>query len=405
MAITPFRRVLAANRGEIAIRIFRACTELGIRTVAIYTQEDRVHLHRYKADEAYLIGKGQEPVGAYLAIDEIVELAKRNDVDAIHPGYGFLSENADFARACATAGITFVGPPPEVLDALGDKIAARTHRADGRACPSSPAPTSRCATPTRRAPFADKASAFRSSSRPPSAAAGAACASCATRPSCAELLERGAHARRAAAFGNADGLPREATSSAPSTSRCRSSATATATWSTSTSATARCSAATRRWSRSRPRLNARPDAARASSATPRVKLARQVGYDNAGTVEFLVDADGQLLLHRGEPAHPGRAHRHRGGHRHRPRAVRRSASPQGYPLSDPRDRHRRPGRRSARAASPSSAASPPRIRRTTSCPTTAGSRTTARPAASASGSTAASASPARSSRRFTTRCW
>ena len=125
MAITPFRRVLAANRGEIAVRIFRASTELGFRTVAIFSEEDRVHLHRYKADEAYLVGKGLEPVAAYLAEDEIVELAKRHDVDAIHPGYGLLSERASFARKCRDAGIMFVGPTPEVIDALGDKVAAR----------------------------------------------------------------------------------------------------------------------------------------------------------------------------------------------------------------------------------------------------------------------------------------
>ena len=125
MAITPFRRVLAANRGEIAVRIFRASTELGFRTVAIFSEEDRVHLHRYKADEAYLVGKGMEPVAAYLAEDEIVELAKRHEVDAIHPGYGLLSERASFARKCRDAGITFVGPTPEVIEALGDKVAAR----------------------------------------------------------------------------------------------------------------------------------------------------------------------------------------------------------------------------------------------------------------------------------------
>ncbi|HEY5453508.1 MAG TPA: pyruvate carboxylase [Polyangia bacterium] len=125
MAIKPFRRVLAANRGEIAVRIFRASTELGFRTVAIFSEEDRVHLHRYKADEAYLVGKGLEPVAAYLAEDEIVELAKRHEVDAIHPGYGLLSERASFARKCRDAGITFVGPTPEVIEALGDKVAAR----------------------------------------------------------------------------------------------------------------------------------------------------------------------------------------------------------------------------------------------------------------------------------------
>jgi pyruvate carboxylase len=116
---------LCANRGEIAIRVFRAATELGIRTVAIFSREDRVHLHRYKADEAYLVGAGKTPVAAYLDVEGIVEIARQNQVDAIHPGYGFLSERADFARACEAAGIRFVGPSPEVIEVLGDKTRAR----------------------------------------------------------------------------------------------------------------------------------------------------------------------------------------------------------------------------------------------------------------------------------------
>ena len=121
----PFRRVMAANRGEIAIRIFRACTELGIQTVAIYSEEDRLSLHRYKADEAYLVGKGKAPIDAYLGIDEIVALARRLEVDAIHPGYGFLSENAEFADACEQAGIVFIGPTADMQRKLGDKVAGR----------------------------------------------------------------------------------------------------------------------------------------------------------------------------------------------------------------------------------------------------------------------------------------
>lgn len=123
--VTGFKKVMAANRGEIAIRIFRACTELGISTVAIYSEQDRLSLHRYKADEAYLIGKGKGPIDAYLSIDEIIDLARRLDVDAIHPGYGFLSENADFAEACERAGIAFIGPTPEIQRRLGDKVSGR----------------------------------------------------------------------------------------------------------------------------------------------------------------------------------------------------------------------------------------------------------------------------------------
>jgi pyruvate carboxylase len=119
------KKILAANRSEIAIRIMRAATELGLRTVAIYSEEDRLGLHRFKADEAYLVGKGEGPVQAYLDIDSIVDLAQEKEVDAIHPGYGFLAENPAFSRACQKAGIAFVGPSPELLELLGDKLAAR----------------------------------------------------------------------------------------------------------------------------------------------------------------------------------------------------------------------------------------------------------------------------------------
>src|SRR5580704_10222220 len=119
------RKLLALNRGEIAIRILRAANELGLRTVAIYSQEDRLALHRFKADEAYLIGEGKGPVQAYLDVDGIVALAAEKGVDAIHPGYGFLSENPALPRACQRAGITFIGPSADLLELLGDKTAAR----------------------------------------------------------------------------------------------------------------------------------------------------------------------------------------------------------------------------------------------------------------------------------------
>ncbi|OUJ72642.1 pyruvate carboxylase [Hymenobacter crusticola] len=119
------RKLLVANRGEIAIRVLRAASELGIATVAVYTYEDRYSLHRYKADEAYQIGRDEEPLKPYLDIEEILRTAKENGVNAIHPGYGFLSENATFARRCAEEGIVFVGPRPEVMEALGDKVAAK----------------------------------------------------------------------------------------------------------------------------------------------------------------------------------------------------------------------------------------------------------------------------------------
>ncbi|MFT4549689.1 MAG: pyruvate carboxylase [Verrucomicrobiales bacterium] len=123
--IKPFKKLLVANRSEIAVRIFRAATELGLRTVAIYADEDRFSVHRFKADEAYLLDKSKGPVGAYLDIGGIVALAKSKGVDAIHPGYGFLSENAEFAKACADNGITFIGPDHNLLNMMGDKVAAR----------------------------------------------------------------------------------------------------------------------------------------------------------------------------------------------------------------------------------------------------------------------------------------
>ncbi|KAM9451193.1 pyruvate carboxylase a [Clarias gariepinus] len=121
----PIKKVMVANRGEIAIRVFRACTELGIRTVAVYSEQDTGQMHRQKADEAYLIGRGLPPVAAYLHIPDIIKVAKENDVDAIHPGYGFLSERADFAQACTDAGVRFIGPTPDVVRKMGDKVEAR----------------------------------------------------------------------------------------------------------------------------------------------------------------------------------------------------------------------------------------------------------------------------------------
>src|SRR6187401_1158133 len=118
-------KLLVANRSEIAIRVFRTAHEMGIRTVAIYSHEDRYALHRFKADEAYLVGRAGEPLRAYLDIDGVISVAKQHEVDAIHPGYGFLSENPALARACREAGIIFCGPPPETLEKLGDKIEAR----------------------------------------------------------------------------------------------------------------------------------------------------------------------------------------------------------------------------------------------------------------------------------------
>lgn len=124
--MVKIKSVLVANRGEIAIRVFRACTELGIRTVAIYSKEDTLSMHRSKADESYLVGAGKSPTDAYLDIEDIIRIAKAHDVDAIHPGYGFLSENSDLCRRCNEEGIIFIGPRLEHLIMFGDKINART---------------------------------------------------------------------------------------------------------------------------------------------------------------------------------------------------------------------------------------------------------------------------------------
>jgi pyruvate carboxylase len=123
--LKKIQKVLVANRGEIAIRVFRACTELNIRTVAVYSKEDSGSYHRYKADEAYLVGEDKKPIDAYLDIEGIITIAKKSGVDAIHPGYGFLSENIHFARRCEEEGITFVGPHSTHLDMFGDKVKAR----------------------------------------------------------------------------------------------------------------------------------------------------------------------------------------------------------------------------------------------------------------------------------------
>ncbi|MDK3018078.1 pyruvate carboxylase [Pseudodonghicola flavimaris] len=123
--MSDFRKILIANRGEIAIRVMRAANEMGKKTVAIYAEEDKLSLHRFKADEAYKIGEGMGPVAAYLSIEEIIRVARESGADAIHPGYGLLSENPDFVDACEKAGITFIGPKAETMRALGDKASAR----------------------------------------------------------------------------------------------------------------------------------------------------------------------------------------------------------------------------------------------------------------------------------------
>src|SRR5260370_10746235 len=150
-----FRKLMVANRGEIAIRVFRTAHELGVRTVAIYSHEDRFALHRFKAEEAYRVGRPGEPIRAYLDMDGIVAVAKQNDVDAIHPGYGFLSENPHFARAVRDAGLIFVGPHTAALEQLGDKVVAR-HLAQEAGVPVLPGSESAITSNAEAKKLADK---------------------------------------------------------------------------------------------------------------------------------------------------------------------------------------------------------------------------------------------------------
>ena len=207
----------------------------------------------------------------------------------IHPGYGFLSENAEFARACARAGIIFVGPKPELLEMMGDKVAARA-LAQKLKVPTLPGTEEAIADPDQALKVAHEIgfpliikAAFGGGGRGMRVVhkAERSRRRCSTRR----------RARPERAFGNARGLPREVHRAAPSTSRCRSSATSTATWCTCTSATARCSAGTRRSSRSRPAVGPRPTGARRALRRRRRASRSEIGYDNAGTVEFLYDLD------------------------------------------------------------------------------------------------------------------
>ena len=284
----PFEKVMAANRGEIAIRIFRACYDLDIRTLAIYSKEDTMNLFRTKADEAYLIGEHLSPLGAYLAIDEIIALAKKRGVDAIHPGYGFLSENAAFAKACEDAGHKVHRPPEQ--RARQDGRQARGQE-DSRGLRRARHPRHARAAEGRRrgAGQGQASSASPSSSRPPRAAAGAACAS-ARSPRTWPRPSSWSRTRRARPSATTASSWRS-TSSSPSTSRCRSSPTSTA---CVRHLGERDCSLQRRYQKVvefAPAWSVAPEV-REKLHADAVKIAEAVRYVNAGTVEFLVDKSG-----------------------------------------------------------------------------------------------------------------
>ena len=166
-----FEKILVANRGEIAVRVIRACREMGVATVAVYSDLDRDALHTRLADEAYALG-GKAATESYLNAEAILSVIDRSGADAVHPGYGFFSENADFARAVTDRGVAFIGPPPEAIEVMGDKISARL-AAEQVAYTACLVPPSSLPTPIRSGPSVQN-TGIQSPSKPPTAAVGAA---------------------------------------------------------------------------------------------------------------------------------------------------------------------------------------------------------------------------------------
>ena len=311
------RKLLVANRSEIAIRVFRTAHELGIRTVAIYSHEDRYALHRFKADEAYQVGKLGEPIRAYLDIEGIIDVARQHDVDAIHPGYGFLSENPVLARACHEAGIIFCGPTPEILESLGDKIEAR-RLAAGAGVPI----ISGSGEPLASVAAAQKLAEELGYPVLLKAAKGGGGRGMRVVREAKELAAALEQAQREsqAAFGSADVFlekyierPRHIEVQLLGDQH-----------GNLVHLYERDCSVQRRYQKVveiAPALNLE-SALREQICESALQIGRAVQYENAGTVEFLVDCrHEQALLHRGQPTHPGRTHGDRGRHGRRHRQV------------------------------------------------------------------------------------
>ena len=324
-----FRKILIANRGEIALRIIWACRELGIKTVAVLLRRPTPTRCTSSSPTRTCASARRRSADSYLNISAVISAAEITDAEAIHPGYGFLAENAHFAEVCRECGLTFIGPAPGRDPAHGRQGRGPAHDDRGRRADGPGQRRGRRATPRRRARVAERDRL----SRADQGLGRRRRARHAHRrePDELERAVRGrARPRPSAAFGDARRLPREVPRSSRGTSSSRSSATRTATSCTCSSASARSSAGTRSCSRSRPSTALDDDAARAHGRGRARAPRGAVNYVNAGTVEFLLDAERRLLLHRDEHAHPGRAPGDRDGHGHRPD---QGADPRSPPAS------------------------------------------------------------------------
>ena len=400
--IRPFQKLLVANRSEIAIRIFRAGTELGLRTVAIYAQEDRFCHASLQGGRGLSRRRRARARSARISTSRASSRSRRKRAwTRSIRATDFSPRTPNFARACAEAGIIFVGPRPELLDMMGDKTAARAlaQKLNVPTLPGTEEPVDR---PRGGAEGREARSAFRSSSRRRSAAADAACAWCRRPRDLADLLDE-AQGEAERAFGNPAVFLEKYI---PRAKHIEVQILGDQHGNVLHLHERDCSVQRRH----QKVIEIAPSFGLPDTVRPRAVRRRgahrpgdRLRQRRHGRVP-LRSRHARMVLHRDEPAHPGRAHGHRGHHRHRSGAL-ADSDRAGPRAARPGRRDAAAGRNSAQRLRRSSAASPPRIRRTNSRRTTARSSPTARRAASASGSTAAWATPARSSRRFTIRCW